>query len=269
MYHRVLPSADFAAPNAYHDVGTLISTDEFELALDRLLALGKKFVTVSQLLRLEVSADHVALTFDDGYSDNFKHVLPLLERRRVKATFFPVVVPCRDRSVLPLDDYYQRIDESELSQEVRTDLLVGEAKKSFYWKEPHDQRRHIDTCLGGPPERSRVSYLDQAELKELTDLGHEVGSHGMTHSLLTAEYMSEDMSRIELQESKAWLEHATGKPVQAYCFPAGRHNKRLIELAAEVGYTSTCIVRRQEGIAPALPSFERIFMRPGIGLDLE
>jgi peptidoglycan/xylan/chitin deacetylase (PgdA/CDA1 family) len=74
--------------------------------------------------------------------------------------------------------------------------------------------------------------------------------------------MNEVKALNELQKSKQWLEAVTGKPVTAYCFPAGRYNSKMIELAKKFGYTSTCLVVRNENKKEVLPSYERIFVKP-------
>ena len=84
----------------------------------------------------------------------------------------------------------------------------------------------------------------------------------MTHSLLIADYMNAEKALIELQTSKQWLEAITGKPVTAYCFPAGRYNAKMIELAKQIGYTSTCLVVRNKNENEVLPSYDRIFVKP-------
>jgi len=66
----------------------------------------------------------------------------------------------------------------------------------------------------------------------------------------------------ELEKSKQWLEAVTGLPVTAYCFSAGRYNARMLELAKQVGYTSTCLVVRNENETEVLPSYDRIFVKP-------
>jgi peptidoglycan/xylan/chitin deacetylase (PgdA/CDA1 family) len=262
MFHRVLPEKQITQPNAYSTFGTLISQEYFEEVLSFLIDNGFEFATVSELTRQSSTDKLVALTFDDGYSDNFDFALPSLLKFNATATFFPVVNPCKDNTVLPLDIYYQCVDEMKLSEAERKEYISGTTKRNFYWEEPEKQMSMLNFLFKSLPQKSRVSYMSADQLKELSNKGFEIGSHGITHSLLIADHMDEEKALNELQKSKQWLEAITGKPVTAYCFPAGRYNAEMIELAKQVGYTSTSLVVSNENEKKALPSYERIFVKP-------
>ncbi len=262
MFHRVLPEKQITQPNAYSTFGTLISQEYFEKVLSLLTENGFQFVTVSELSKYNDTAKLVALTFDDGYSDNFEFALPSLLKFNATATFFPVVNPCKKNSVLPLDIYYQCVDEMNLSKNERTEYIIGTTKKKFYWTEPEKQIKILNSLFNSLPLKSRVHYMNVEQLKQLSDSGFEIGSHGMTHSLLTAEYMNEEKVLSEMQESKKWLEVVTGKPISAYCFPAGAYNSNMIKIAKQVGYTSTCLVVSNKKEEEVLPAYERVYVKP-------
>lgn len=263
MFHRVLPDKLITQPNAYSTFGTLISQEYFETVLTCLTDNGFQFTTVSDLTQQTDTDKLVALTFDDGYSDNFEFALPSLQKFKATATFFPVVNPCKDNSVLPLDTYYQCVDEAEFSEEERNDFISGDTKRKFYWSEPEQQKEFLKTSFQKLPTQNRVSYLQAKQIKTLSDKGFEIGSHSVTHSLFTAEYMNESKINFELKQSKICLEGITGKPVNSFCFPSGYHNNKMIELAKANGYTSVCLINKnQNEEVQALPSFERIFVKP-------
>ncbi|WKZ76308.1 MAG: polysaccharide deacetylase family protein [Vicingaceae bacterium] len=263
MFHRVLPDKLITQPNAYSTFGTLISQEYFENVLSCLTDNGFQFTTVSTLAQQANTDKLVALTFDDGYSDNFEFALPSLQKFKATATFFPVVNPCKDNSVLPLDTYYQCVDEAELSETERNDFISGDTKKKFYWSEPEQQKEFLKTSFQKLPTQNRVSYLRTDQIKSLADSGFEIGSHSVTHSLFTAEYMNESKINFELKQSKIYLEEITGKPVTSFCFPSGYYNSKTIELAKENGYTSVCLIKKNKNEeVQALPSFERIFVKP-------
>ncbi|MCZ2356338.1 MAG: polysaccharide deacetylase family protein [Bacteroidia bacterium] len=262
MLHRVLPEKLITQPNAYTTFGTLISSEYFETVLSLLKNENFEFVTISEIASRNKKNKLVALTFDDGYSDNFEFALPILQKYNATATFFPVVEPCKNNSVLPLDIYYQCIDEMNLNEEQRFDFIKGETKRKFYLAEPKEQMKLLKELFAKLPKQNRVNYMSTEQLRQLAENGFEIGSHGMTHSLLTADYMNEEKVLTELQQSKKWIERVIGKNVLAYCFPSGEYNFRMTELVKQVGYTSTCLVFKKENEKEALPSYDRIFVKP-------
>jgi peptidoglycan/xylan/chitin deacetylase (PgdA/CDA1 family) len=84
MYHRVADIAGDPWELAVHPV-------HFEQHL-QLLKSRFRVIAVSELVRQlqkgALSSDCVCITFDDGYSDNFVHAKPLLEKYQCPATFF-------------------------------------------------------------------------------------------------------------------------------------------------------------------------------------
>ena len=261
MFHRILPEKLIILPNAYFTFGTLISLEYFETVLSFLVTNNFEFVTISELADRENSSKLVALTFDDGYSDNFIFVISSLLKFNAKATFFPVVSPCKENSVLPLDIYYQCVDEMALTQEERLEYIMGTIKKNFYLAESFKQEEILKSMFKKLPQESRVCYMNAEQLKQLSNNGFEIGSHGMTHSLLTANYMNKKKVMYEMQKSKEWLETVINKQVFSFCFPAGCYNVNLIELAKLLGYTSTCLVERIYSQECVLPSYDRVFVR--------
>lgn len=262
MFHRVLPEGLIKEPDAYCSFGTLVSLEFFELILAILKKNDFEFVNVSEIGAKKYKKRTIALTFDDGYSDNFEFAYPSLKKFDATATFFPVVSPCKENSVLPLDTYYQYVDEANFSADERKEFISGRTKRNFYWSEPNEQLKMLKELFKEPSSNSRVKYMTEEQLKQLSNEGFEIGSHGITHSLLIADYMTEDRAIAELSDSKRWLEEILEKPILSYCFPAGRYNTRMIELAKQIGYTSTCLVHKNKNERHPLVSHERFFVKP-------
>ncbi len=86
----------------------------------------------------------------------------------------------------------------------------------------------------------RLSYqpfihMDASQLKEISKLGFEVGSHSRSHKDLTR--LDPNLAKSELSDSKKFLEDLLGKEVSSISFPYGRHNAVVADLAREAGYT--------------------------------
>lgn len=89
MYHMVSAHRAGAKFN-----GLRVSPAMFERQLRWLRDKGFRFVTMSELLSPSFDASagpSVAITFDDGYEDNFRQAFPLLQRYGAKATLYLVV----------------------------------------------------------------------------------------------------------------------------------------------------------------------------------
>ncbi|MDF1644356.1 MAG: polysaccharide deacetylase family protein [Pseudomonadales bacterium] len=88
MYHMIreaIPGTKFN--------GLRVSPRNFERQLAMLKANGWEFVTMSTLFddSIELSEKTVAITFDDGFEDNYTHAFPLLKKYHAKATLYLVV----------------------------------------------------------------------------------------------------------------------------------------------------------------------------------
>ncbi len=84
-------------------------------------------------------------------------------------------------------------------------------------------------------------YLSPPQVRELADLGFEVGGHSMTHPYLSDLSLQE--LRRELVEPKDQLEQMTGRPVEHFSCPGGRWDQRVAEVAREAGYKSVATSR--------------------------
>jgi peptidoglycan/xylan/chitin deacetylase (PgdA/CDA1 family) len=79
------------------------------------------------------------------------------------------------------------------------------------------------------------AHMAPAQIREISDLGHEIGSHTYSHANLTLLNDNDCMS--ELVRSKEVLEDITGKRVTSLSFPFGRWNMRIWGKAKQAGYT--------------------------------
>ena len=84
MYHRIQP----ATADAARGEGITATTAQLRAHLEWLAAHGARFVTVSTLMAAKDSARMVAITFDDGYADNFTHAWPILRQFSAPATIY-------------------------------------------------------------------------------------------------------------------------------------------------------------------------------------
>lgn len=87
-------------------------------------------------------------------------------------------------------------------------------------------------------------HLDSKSIYNISQLGHEIGSHTCTHANLP--YLSDKNLMKELKDSKSRLEDITGKDVISISFPHGSWNQRVWEMAQNAGYISASIYRNHK-----------------------
>lgn len=195
----------------------------------------------------------IAITFDDGYINNFTQALPILKKYNVPATFYLISKGLQDES------YYVWPDIIDLIQKnVKQDIILN----SHVFKFPDFfcvelQKSLVDFLKSAGSKRD--SYVNELVLSfsyykeiakqfpELIELIRnsdfhnysqepliEYGSH--THAHYNLEYLNDEECRFELRESKRIIEEFTGKKVISLAFPDGSYSKRTIEIALAEGY---------------------------------
>jgi peptidoglycan/xylan/chitin deacetylase (PgdA/CDA1 family) len=101
-------------------------------------------------------------------------------------------------------------------------------------------------------------HLSKQEIREISDRGHEVGSHTMSHPCLS--YLDNRAIKIELTDSRKVIEDITGKSVTSLAFPYGAWNRRIWTIAKESGYTAATLYRGQsidgEALYPVLGAYQ-------------
>lgn len=76
--------------------------------------------------------------------------------------------------------------------------------------------------------------MNWAQIKQLHANGFEIGSHGLSHDILTR--MSPEKQHEELSTSRKKMEEQLGASCESFAFPYGRFDNDLLEKAAAAGY---------------------------------
>lgn len=111
MYHRV----DVSSPADPTSQALTVSPAQFDAEMALLARDGFQAISLDQYmlrLRLRQPTDHVVLvTFDDGYSDQYRYAVPILARYGYAATFFVNTATIGRRHHLSWDDLQDMEDE--------------------------------------------------------------------------------------------------------------------------------------------------------------
>lgn len=194
-----------------------------------------------------------AITFDDGYSDNLHHALPVLQHHGVSATLFVATgfldggcmwndriieavrrtpgkslqVPTLLPNALPLGGAAQR--QSAIGQLIRRLKYM-----------PLDQRN-----------RAAEEVMDAAEVRAPTDLmltrnelrcwhacGQQVGAHTVNHPILAR--LDDQAAMREITQGREELRDLLGSPVNLFAYPNGKPGEDYlpthVEMVRQLGF---------------------------------
>ncbi|MFH1681175.1 MAG: polysaccharide deacetylase family protein [Candidatus Eisenbacteria bacterium] len=255
VLHRVLPreaGADLSP------AGMVLAEERFARLLDRLAGdfdiLGPDAFLAGYPASL--GRPSVLLTFDDGWLDVFRHAFPAMRERCLGGVLFASVRHVEEGSLFwpeRLRLSAERLGASrfrDLTGEGlpgREDAEGWEALLSR-WKEAAEKERvekldRIEEAAGRPETDRRV--LSWRELGELAAGGIEIGSHGLTHRILTK--IPEEEARREAAESRRTIGERTGRLPRLFAYPNGDRSARLVEIVREEGYAYAFSLRGRAG----------------------
>ena len=260
MYHRFSETDDGVSTHARH----------FAEQLDY-LTQHYRIVPLSEVAGYLASSKPMpsglaVITIDDGYRDAYEIAFPILRGRKVPATLF-VVTDFVDRKCWLWTDKLRyltacaesRVFEATIDGRAFRIELNGRASRlgaaeQINWQlklmsdgKKDEAIERLASVFGvelpalPPPE---LSSLTQEELREMDSGGVEIGSHTVTHQILTR--VSPERLRYELSESRSRLESMLGRRVRLLGYPNGNHNRAVQKEAVGAGYQ--CAVTADYGL---------------------
>lgn len=90
-------------------------------------------------------------------------------------------------------------------------------------------------------KNQKVALMSQAQIKELSDAGMEIGSHSESHPHL--EKLDSESLEQELSGSKKRLEDLLGRPVNSFAYPFGTFNNTVLDAVEKTGFKTACTTR--------------------------
>lgn len=205
------------------------------------------------------------LTFDDGYKDHFKFVLPELLNRNLHGAFFPPRIAIEDNVVLDVNLIHHILsccsDTNELVSKLNAHCLSGgisDKKISLFYEElavanrfdnantiyvkrmlqhalPEELRSSIAENLFkdfvgiSVEDFSKELYMNIDEVQNLVKSGMYVGSHGSRHYWL--DKISPNEQEKDIKESLTFIEKIGGATKDwVMCYPYGAYNNTTLTL---------------------------------------
>jgi peptidoglycan/xylan/chitin deacetylase (PgdA/CDA1 family) len=272
MFHRVLPREDPMFPGQMDaarfdaQLGLLKGWFNVLSLPDAVTALGQG----------QLPARSLAITFDDGYADNFTVALPILRRHRLSATFF-IATGYLDGGRMWNDTVIEALRHCTLSEIDLSDLGLGRHRLGT----PGERRASIATILDRIkylPQRDREAkasalaqacgeplpedlMLSTAQVLAMRDAGMSIGAHTVSHPILSR--LTDDEARSEIAASKQALERVLGEPVRLFAYPNGKpladygavHVRMARELGFDAAFSTAWGAARSESDLFEIPRF--------------
>jgi peptidoglycan/xylan/chitin deacetylase (PgdA/CDA1 family) len=261
-YHRVVDDFDASAKGEMPSM--LTSTAMFERHLD-LVSRHFRFATLDeigeQLATGQPFTDRVAaVTFDDGYRDNYEHAFPILKRKGIPAAIFVVTDLVDTPSWQIHDKLFHLVTKAfdawddprrELPELLRTlDLPAGHILRHRAATSspmttvsallPDLSMSNLSRVMAAIEARTGNGFHNIAPpltwpmIVEMHRAGITIGSHTRRHVSLPAE--SAETVIAELKGSKRAIEEHISAPVVHFAYPGGQFTPRDVEALERTGY---------------------------------
>lgn len=250
MYHRILPISD----ERYHaeEPGMIVEPETFSQQLQSLKQLMPIMPLQQWLDRFEqglpLPPRACAITFDDGWADNFEYAYPIIEQQQVPATLFAVsdmigtnrqfwpnrlnhlLVQASIKQLQSLswlnqwlpDDTGTPLDREQIAEVIRQVKHHPDDKISQWLSEAEQQ-----LAISPPQAPALMSW---AQLKTMAASDYfDIGSHTCNHYRLRSD-LSPELTEHEIVASKQRLEDELQQPIKLFCYPNGDTSALAVEL---------------------------------------
>ncbi len=260
MYHDVLtPGFDEDHPV----FGMSVSTDVFASQLEYIRSRHNA-VSLQQVLSWlsgvgELPQRPALITFDDGHRNNLTNAVPILSKMGMSAVFFVVTEMIGKCCPTWYEDIYMRIMSSteaslalldgsvhslaDAAAKVRACDAFFDLCRKLDGDRQKEQVRRLESTLEPAPEfpnhRERFEFLREDDLAQLVQNGFHVGSHALSHPILST--LADEQAAREIEESRRRLESIIGSRVESFAYPFGDWNfdykRRDADSVKRAGYS--------------------------------
>ena len=227
-------------------------------ALERQLRLVRLAFPVVPLEKLAEGGNgraRVALTFDDGLRNNIDVAYPILRKLGLSATFFVCPGLIEADSWLWNHEARERLHSLDAHGLVELTARIGApidgVEPVVEWMKTLKiaQRRRVEQAIrdGTPnfkPSAAQREEFDLASWEELRELDPKtvtIGSHTMSHPILTS--LDDAETEAETRDSRFALEQRLDRQVSIFCYPNGDLNDAVLASARRYYRSAVTTVR--------------------------
>lgn len=264
MFHRILPPGDprFASCDPDYTLTTAVFGQCLAFFGRHYHVVSEADVLASRAGGRRLPRNALLVTFDDGWSDNADHALPMMRKSGFPGLLFVVsdaigrrqpfvqecIVAAWRRGALTVSALSEAIDAvvgPSGSPAGSSDEGIDSLRAGIARLEALDARscEAVASILGGVLDDGMRHMVDVDDLLRLQAGGIALGLHGKTHTRMT---LADDLD-AELGGARRALAERLGaaaRPAGSMSFPHGAHDAAIAQRARDAGYELVFTSRR-------------------------
>ena len=269
MYHYVRDLKNSSYPNIKGlDTSLFVEQIKYLLKYYHIISMDEIIYKIKN--NKPFNEKYACLTFDDGYSDHFKNVLPILEKHNLSGGFYPPAKTIEKHEVLDVNKIHfilaSQNETSPILREIKHEIEKHKKKfrllefAEYYKKLAHKSRydsadvmfikKLLQVELDAPLRKIIVNslfekfvsrdeeafckelYMSSEELKYMANSGMHIGSHGYDHYWLAS--LDEKSQRNDIDKSLHFLKRINGTLKNwTMCYPYGSYNDHTLKILNE------------------------------------
>jgi peptidoglycan/xylan/chitin deacetylase (PgdA/CDA1 family) len=230
-----------------------------------------KVLPLTELLNLiksgkDLNDHYCAITFDDGWRDNYTNAYPILRKYGLPATIFLTTnflngqqwfweervkyllthVYCAFKTSVPPETEYDVLRSFLTKYGVHELLSLNSDKlppyltkivKKLRAETPSDIDqfcRELETITQHRYFSEPRRFLDWDEVREMLQNNIEFGAHSKSH--INFELCTADDAFSEINHSKQVVEQQTGRSISIFAYPYGKNNTDIVSMVKNAGF---------------------------------
>lgn len=207
----------------------------------------------------------VAVSFDDGFENNFSQALPILKKLKIPAIFY-ICPESIEKKVL---FWVDKIEASIINTKKKS-ISLSSIKKTYSLRSNNEKKRAIlkikNLCKNFPVYKKdniisdlikktkvkiSVKFSDNYKIAKWSQIISasknnlfEIGGHSLEHNIFTK--LPENKLKNEISKCKNLIEKKIGKKVRHFSYPEGKYNSNTIKILKELNVLTCPIASGQK-----------------------
>jgi peptidoglycan/xylan/chitin deacetylase (PgdA/CDA1 family) len=277
-YHNIIELSEKRRADTQPGMCVLASSFDKQM---RYVSRNFKVISIEKLVAAithgdDISSNTIAVTFDDGWRDNYTEAFSILKKYKIPAMIFLATDLVKSGKIPPFLEismllgkediwpakavgiFREIIDKHNLTAiipELNPSQLQLMARNPYHYMRTlmmldyKYMQEIIDAMLAelhiNKADWSNIRWMINAEeIGEMAAAGIEFGSHGESHDLMVL--IKLDQVSRELKHSKEYIESLLGKKTNILAYPNGDYNDKIKREVQAAGYLGAMAMYNEE-----------------------